>query len=90
MGAFGGVGRGLVSLCLVLCVFMMFLCVVMGASGGVGMVLSFYAWCYARTMDGKTDSLAQFSRTFCFSPFRHTSFERKGGLKHASLSSDTA
>ena len=62
----------------------------MGAFDGVGMVLSLCVWCYAKIMDGKTYSLSQFWRTFCLSPLRHTSFEPKGGLKHASLSSDTA
>ena len=63
-GAFGGVARVLVSLCLVLCVFMMSLvvlvCLSMGAFDGVGMVLSLCVWCYARIMDDKTYSLSQF------------------------------
>ena len=62
------VGRSLVSLCLVFCVFVMSLavslCLSMGAFGEVGMVLCLCAWGYATIMVGKTDSLSQFWRIF--------------------------
>ena len=44
MGAFGGVGRGLVSLCLVLCVFMMSLAVSVLMFLAVSVCLSMGAW----------------------------------------------
>ena len=94
MGVFGGVGGGLVSLGLVCCVFMMSLAVSvrlkMGAFGGVGIALSLCVWGYVRLMVGKADSPSQFCRVFCFLPLPHTGFERKGGLRFALPSSDTA
>lgn len=58
MLAFGGVGHGLVSLCLVFCVFMMSLAVSVSLSkGAFGEVLSLCVWGYATIMVGKTDSL---------------------------------
>ena len=60
MLAFGGVGRGLVSLCLVFCVFMMSLAVSVSLSiGAFGVVLSLCVWGYVTIMVGKTDSLPQ-------------------------------